>query len=150
MASVGNGEHHAIVEEPMGGQVKTHVSLNVSTSQRELVSNENSQSAIHKRLKSINSDNLDSPSAKFHQIADQRDEFSRTIPSSSSRHLHQCITKLFSWKLDWPATRKMCKEWFKNPLNIVLFICIVCVAVSGVTMLLLMTGVLNHALPKKS
>uniref|UniRef100_M1CN02 Cys-rich domain protein n=1 Tax=Solanum tuberosum TaxID=4113 RepID=M1CN02_SOLTU len=37
MASVGNGEHHAIVEEPMGGQVKTHVPLNVSTSQRELI-----------------------------------------------------------------------------------------------------------------
>ncbi|KAK6786622.1 hypothetical protein RDI58_015147 [Solanum bulbocastanum] len=150
MTSVGNGEDHIIVEEPMDGQVKTHVPLNVSTSQRKLVSNENSQSAIPERLKSLNSDNLGSPSTKFHQIADRRDEFSRTVPSSRPLHLRQRITKLFSRKLDWPAIRKLCKDWFKKPLNILLFIWIVCVAVSSVTMLLLITGTLNHAFPKKS
>ncbi|WMV33775.1 hypothetical protein MTR67_027160 [Solanum verrucosum] len=134
----------------MDGQVKTHAPLNVSTSQRELLSNENSQSDGPEWLKPLNSDNLGFPSAKFHQIVDRRDEFSRTVPSSSPLQLRQRITKLFSRKLDWPAIRKMCKEWFKNPLNILLFIWIVCVAVSSVTMLLLMTGVLNHALPKKS
>ncbi|XP_004240851.1 uncharacterized protein [Solanum lycopersicum] len=154
MASVGNGEHPGIVEEPMS---KAHVPLNVSTSQRGLVSNENSQShfqdstlAIPKRLKFLNFGNLGSPSLKFQQIADQRDDFSRTVPSSSSLHLRQRITRLFSRKLDWPALRKMCKEWFRNPLNIVLFIWIVCVAVSGAILFLVMTGMLNHAIPKKS
>ncbi|KAK4718312.1 hypothetical protein R3W88_016650 [Solanum pinnatisectum] len=157
MTSAGNGEHHGIVEEPMGGQVKTHVPLNVSTSQRGLVSNENSQShfqgstlAIPKRLKFLNFGNLGSPSSKFQQIADQRDDFSRTVPSSGSLHLRQRITRLLSRKLDWPAIRKMCKEWFRNPLNIVLFIWIVCVAVSGAILFLVMTGMLNHAIPKKS
>lgn len=157
MTSAGNGEHCGIVEEPMGGQVKTHVPLNVSTSQRGLVSNENSQSRFHgstlaipKRLRFFNFGNLGSPSAKFQQIADQRDDFSRTVPSSSSLHLRQRITRLISRKLDWPALRKMCKEWFRNPLNIVLFIWIVCVAVSGAILFLVMTGMLNHAIPKKS
>jgi len=36
MASAGNVEHHVIAEEPMDGQVKIHVPLNVSTSQKEL------------------------------------------------------------------------------------------------------------------
>ncbi|KAH0658287.1 hypothetical protein KY285_029130 [Solanum tuberosum] len=157
MTSAGNGEHHGIVEEPMGAQVKTHVPLNVSTSQRGLVSNENSQShfqgstlAIPKRLKFHNFGNLGSPSAKFQQIADQRVDFSRTVPSSGSLHLRQRITRLLSRKLDWPAIRKMCKEWFRNPLNIVLFIWIVCVAVSGAILFFVMTGMLNHAIPKKS
>ncbi|TMW83723.1 hypothetical protein EJD97_000890 [Solanum chilense] len=120
-------------------------------SQREVVSNENSQSSIHKRLKSINLDNLDSPSAKFHQIADRKDDqFSPTVPSSSNLHLRQRITKLFSRKLDWPVIRKMYKEWFKNPMNIVFFIWIVCVVVSSIIMLLLITGALNHAIPNKS
>ncbi|KAK6786621.1 hypothetical protein RDI58_015146 [Solanum bulbocastanum] len=157
MTSAGNGEHHGIVEEPMVGQVKPHVPLNVSTSQRGLVSNENSQThfqgstlAIPKRLKFLNFGNLGSPSAKFQQIAEQRDDFSRTVPSSGSLHLRQRITRLLSRKLDWPAIRKMCKEWFRNPLNIVLFIWIVCVAVSGAILFLVMTGMLNHAIPKKS
>lgn len=111
MASVGNGEHPGIVEEPMS---KAHVPLNVSASQRGLVSNENSQShfqdstlAVPKRLKFLNFGNLGSPSLKFQQIADQKDDFSRTVPSSSSLHLRQRITRLFSRKLDWPALRNV-------------------------------------------
>lgn len=157
MTSAGNGEHHGIVEEPKVGEVETHVPLHVSTSQRGLVSNENSRSrfqgstlAIPKRLRFLNFGNLASPTAKFQQIADERDDFSRTVPSSSSLHLRQRLTRLLSQKLDWPSISKMCKEWFKNPLNIVLFIWIVCVAVSGAILFLVMTGMLNHAIPKKS
>ncbi|KAJ8537919.1 hypothetical protein K7X08_014459 [Anisodus acutangulus] len=157
MTSAGNGEHHGIVEEPKVGQVKTNVPLHVSTSQRGLVSNENSQNrfqgitlAIPQRLRFLNFGNLGSPSTKFQQIADERDTFSRTVPSSSSRHLRQRLTRLLSRKIDWPALSKMCKEWFRNPLNIVLFIWIVCVAVSGAILFLVMTGMLNHAIPKKS
>ncbi|KAH0665628.1 hypothetical protein KY285_026834 [Solanum tuberosum] len=60
MASAGNVEHHVIAEEPMDGQVKIH----------------GTTLAIPGRLKPLNSDNLGSPSTKFHQIADRRDEFS--------------------------------------------------------------------------
>ncbi|XP_019069821.3 uncharacterized protein [Solanum lycopersicum] len=137
MISAGNG---GIVEEPMGK------ALNISTSQREL----NCQSAIPERLKPLNSDNLGSPSAKFDQMGDRRDELPPTLPSSRPHHLRQRITKLFSRKLDWASIRKMCKEWFKKPLNIVIFIWIACVGVCSVIMLLLITGALNHALPKKS
>lgn len=157
MTSAVNGECHGIVEEPKGGQVKTHIPLHVSTSHRGLISNDNSQNhsqgsnlAIPKRLRFLNFGTLGSPSAKFQQIADERDEFSRTVPSSSSLHLRQRLSRLFSRKIDWTSLCKMCKEWFRNPLNIVLFIWIVCVAVSGAILFLVMTGMLNHAIPKKS
>ncbi|KAK1415439.1 hypothetical protein QVD17_31220 [Tagetes erecta] len=52
-------------------------------------------------------------------------------------------------KLDWDSLKKTGKEWIKNPMNMVLLIWILCVTVSGAILFLVMTGMLNNALPKK-
>jgi hypothetical protein len=45
---------------------------------------------------------------------------------------------------------KMGKEWIQNPMNMALFVWIMCVAISGAILFLVMTGMLDRALPKKS
>lgn len=44
----------------------------------------------------------------------------------------------------------MFKQWIKDPQNIALFIWILCVTISGAILFLVMTGMLNSALPSKS
>ncbi|KAI3817853.1 hypothetical protein L1987_11652 [Smallanthus sonchifolius] len=55
----------------------------------------------------------------------------------------------FRRKLDWASLKKTGKEWIKNPMNMVLLIWILCVTISGAILFLVMTGMLNKALPKK-
>lgn len=56
----------------------------------------------------------------------------------------------FIKKIDWSSLWKKSKEWIKQPLNMVLFLWIICVAVSGAILFMVLTGMLNNALPKKS
>nr|GMD59133.1 Protein PLANT CADMIUM RESISTANCE like [Ipomoea batatas] len=135
----------------------SNTALHISSSQRGLVSDGNPQKrfeggsiSIPKRLQFLKFGNLASPSAKFQQIAEERDEISRAVPSSGSRHIRERLHRLFSRKIDWMSLKKLCKEWIRNPLNMALLVWIVCVAVSGAILFLVMTGMLNHALPKKS
>lgn len=157
MVSTDNGEKNGVVEENSDNKVKNHVALHISTSQRGLISDEDSQNHSHdnlasllKRLRFLKFGNLASPSAKFQQLAQERDEVSRNVPSSSSLHIRERFTRLFSRKIDWDSLWKISKEWIRNPLNLALFVWIVCVAISGAILFLVMTGMLNHALPKKS
>lgn len=157
MVSTDNGEKNGGVEENSDNNVKSHVALHISTSQRGLISDEDSQNRSHdnfaslpKRLRFLKFGNLASPSAKFQQLAQERDEVSRTVPSSSSLHIRERVTRLFSRKFDWDCLWKISKEWIRNPLNLALFVWILCVAISGAILFLVMTGMLNHALPKKS
>ncbi|KAK3135294.1 hypothetical protein QOZ80_5BG0417190 [Eleusine coracana subsp. coracana] len=88
-----------------------------------------------------------SPSFRFQQLALQRDEFSRSIHSDNhGRHEHFQFIRKINWGHLW----EMCKNWIKEPMNMALFLWIACVAVSGAILFLVMTGMLNHALPKKS
>jgi Cys-rich protein (TIGR01571 family) len=88
-----------------------------------------------------------SPSFKFQQLALERDEFSRSIHSDNhGSHEHFQLIRKINWGYLW----EMCKNWIKEPMNMALFVWIVCVAVSGAILFLVMTGMLNHALPKKS
>ncbi|KAI5670417.1 hypothetical protein M9H77_10781 [Catharanthus roseus] len=151
MVSTDNGQ----IEENSDTKIKSHLALHISTSQRGLINDEDSQNrsndnfaALPKRLRFLKLGNLASPSAKFQQLAKERDDVSRTVPSSSS--LRERVSRLFSRKLDWPSLWKIAKQWIRNPFNIALFIWITCVAVSGAILFLVMTGMLNHALPKKS
>ena len=57
---------------------------------------------------------------------------------------------MFAQKLDWASVKKMCMEWIRNPVNMALFVWIICVAVSGAILFLVMTGMLNGVLPRKS
>ncbi|KAI3458473.1 hypothetical protein Pfo_015136 [Paulownia fortunei] len=157
MVSTEDGENTGGGEESIVGNVKSHTPLHISTSQRGLISDENSQngynygfSAISKRLRFLKFGNLASPSARFHRFAEERDEVSRTVPSSSSLHIRERFQRIFSRKIDWNCLWRICKEWIRDPMNLALFIWIVCVAISGAILFMVMIGMLNHSLPKKS
>jgi Cys-rich protein (TIGR01571 family) len=88
-----------------------------------------------------------SPSFKFQQPPLERDEFSRSIHSENhGSHEHFQFIRKINWGYLW----EMCKNWIREPMNMALFVWIACVAVSGAILFLVMTGMLNHALPKKS
>ncbi|KAK9742291.1 hypothetical protein RND81_03G161900 [Saponaria officinalis] len=89
------------------------------------------------------------PSVKFWEIAETRDETSQMVQCSSNHTLRERISVL-AHKISWESLKTGAIEWFRNPLNWALFIWIVGVAVSGAILFLVMTGMLNLALPKKS
>ncbi|XP_019192189.1 PREDICTED: uncharacterized protein LOC109186594 [Ipomoea nil] len=125
---------------------KTHNALQVSTSQRGLISEEDPEKQVQgrsvlalpipKRLQFLKLGSLASPPAKFQQIPKENDGV----------RIRDRLNRLFSRKFVW----KICREWIRNPLNMALLIWIVCVTISGAILFLVMTGMLNHALPKKS
>lgn len=90
-----------------------------------------------------------SPSAKFWQFAEEKDEVSRAVPSadqiSSSR-----FSISFVRKVDWAFLWQISKTWIRNPMNMALFIWILCVAISGAILFMVMTGMLDGVLPRKS
>ncbi|KAL3521276.1 hypothetical protein ACH5RR_019425 [Cinchona calisaya] len=156
MVSNDNGVKDGGIEESNEGKVTSHVALHVSTSQKGLINDEDSKhkfqdnfSALPKRLRFPKFGNLSSPSARFYQIAQEKDEISRAVPSSSF-HIRERVNRLFSRRIDWNSLRKISKEWLRNPMNMALFVWITCVAVSGAILFMVMTGMLNNALPKKS
>ncbi|KAG6491577.1 hypothetical protein ZIOFF_046509 [Zingiber officinale] len=89
-----------------------------------------------------------SPSAKFRQFAYERDEFSRSVISEQSPTQQSRV--FLVRRIDWASLWSMCKEWFRDPMNIALFIWISIVAISGAILFMVMTGMLNSALPNKS
>ncbi|GAY32165.1 hypothetical protein CUMW_000940 [Citrus unshiu] len=132
--------------------------LPVSMSQRGLLSDENPRLGklplnIPSRLNFLkfgSSGNLTSASAKFQQNTEERDVVSHSIPSSSGQGIQGWFSGSLAKKVAWSSLWKICKEWIKDPLNMALLLWIICVAVSGAILFLVMTGMLNHALPKKS
>ncbi|KAG2305918.1 hypothetical protein Bca4012_085471 [Brassica carinata] len=112
-----------------------------SSSRRTLISSDAN------KPKTWSSSVLPSPSAQFMKIAEQRDSVSRSVKTSSIR---ERISGVLHRKIDWTSLRNMGKEWIRNPINMALFLWILVVAVSGAILFMVMTGMLNHALPKKS
>ncbi|WCJ19976.1 PLAC8 family protein [Euphorbia peplus] len=126
---------------------------NATSSRRTLLSDEDPQnngqdtlSALPNRLKFLQ---IGSASAKFRRLAQDKDDISRSV-SSSSHGIRERINGVFSRKIDWDSVMKMAKEWMRNPMNLALFVWILCVAISGAILFLVMTGMLNAVLPKKS
>ncbi|XP_057441743.1 uncharacterized protein LOC130733537 [Lotus japonicus] len=152
MVSVDNGKDE--IEECSNGSKVKELSLDVSMSRRTMLDSENSQrkyqgtaSSIPDRLKFFK---FGSASAKFKRIASDRDQISQLVPSPSSRSIRERFSGMFSKKLDWGSIKKMCREWIRDPMNMALFAWILCVAVSGAILFLVMTGMLNAVLTKKS
>ncbi|CAO2184748.1 unnamed protein product [Urochloa humidicola] len=50
--------------------------------------------------------------------------------------------------VDWASAQRACKEWLKNPMNIVLLLWLLCVGVSGGMLVLLLLGLLDGAFPE--
>ncbi|KAB5538636.1 hypothetical protein DKX38_016169 [Salix brachista] len=154
MASVNNRNRKDEIEEcnvtKSGGQIP----LQISASRRTLSSNENSERKSQDSLISIpnriNFLRSGSAFAKFRQLAQERDEFSHSVTSSSGHGFKERVNGVFARKIDWASLVKMGKEWIREPMNMALFVWIICVAISGAILFLVMTGMLDHALPKKS
>lgn len=136
---------------PNGYETNGSTNLDTSMSPMPLLRDENRGGKLS-LIRFSSDESLPSPSAKLRQIAEERDAISRSIPfsNSNSQGLRKRFNGILGQKFDWPTLRKLCKEWFKCPLNMVLFLWIVCVAISGAILFLVMTGMLNRVLPKKS
>lgn len=167
MIPTSNGEDFTEAQEESTSSPSEYVfkangngALHVSTSRKGLLSDENPRrgnkdmsSIIPSRLRLVkisSSSNLASPSAKFCQIAEEKDEISRSVPSSTGQGFRERFSGVLAQKIDWQSLRTVCKEWIKNPLNMALLLWIICVAISGAILFLVMTGMLNGLLPKKS
>ncbi|KAJ6987394.1 hypothetical protein NC653_020603 [Populus alba x Populus x berolinensis] len=135
-------------------KAQDQIPLQISASRRTLLNNENPQGKSQDSSLSlpnrINFLKFGYASAKFRQLAQERDDFSRSVTSSSSHGLRERINGVFARRIDWTLLMKMGKEWIQNPMNTALFVWIMCVAISGASLFLVMTGVLDHALPKES
>ncbi|XP_059627921.1 uncharacterized protein LOC132270741 [Cornus florida] len=157
MVSSDNGENNGGIEESgISIKVKGQSPLRVSASQKGLI-DESPQnrfhgnlSAVPNRMRFLNFGSLASPSAKFQRFAEEKDEISRAVPNSSSHAFRERINMVFGRKIDWASLSKICREWIRDPMNMALFVWITCVAISGAILFLVMTGMLNGALPKKS
>ena len=151
-ASVGGSLQEATLAGNTNGfKVNVNSALKISSSQKGLLGDENLHKGKYRMLtvianmfklhRFIPHANLASPSAKFRHIAEERDD-----PS----HFKNPFNGLFSKKIDWSSLRRICKQWIKNPLNMALLLWIICVAISGAILFLVMTGMLNRLLTKKS
>lgn len=156
MVSTDNGEKNGGIEEPNDSR-KVKSPLHISASQKGLISDVSPQhrppddsSALPKRLRFLKFGSLNSPSLRFQRLAEEKDQISRAVPSSSGHHIRDRITRVFSRKIEWGSLWKMFKKWIKDPLNMALFVWILGVVVSGALLFLVMTGMLNGALKSKS
>uniref|UniRef100_A0A7N2M5W9 Uncharacterized protein n=1 Tax=Quercus lobata TaxID=97700 RepID=A0A7N2M5W9_QUELO len=113
--------------------------LQISTSRKGPLSDENPRRGNTGRLSIIPS-NLASPSAKVQHIAEENDEIPQSVPSSSSKGFQKRFSGILAKKINWESLMTIGKEWIKKPLNMVLFLWICCVAVSGAILFLVMTG----------
>ncbi|XP_007008828.2 PREDICTED: uncharacterized protein LOC18585769 [Theobroma cacao] len=154
MASSDNGNQKVQGEESYVTNTNGQVPLHISTSQRMLLNDENTQRRSLRSFMSpanrIKFFKFGSASAKFKRIAEERDEVSRLVASSSGHRFRERLTGVFAKKIDWVSLMKMSKQWIKDPMNMALFVWIMCVAISGAILFLVMTGMLNAVLPKKS
>ncbi|KAK9723637.1 hypothetical protein RND81_05G014600 [Saponaria officinalis] len=143
-----------------GCELKNHVSLQISTSRKGLLSDEKSPKDFPEKITRLSSKlkmpkispkgNLPSPPRGFRKMAEgNHEEPSSALPSSIGSLKKRFRNRLFK-DIDWPSVTRLCTEWAKKPLNMALLLWAVCVVVSGAILFLVMTGMLNSALPKKS
>ncbi|XP_011027751.1 PREDICTED: uncharacterized protein LOC105127966 [Populus euphratica] len=151
MTSVNYRNPKEEIEKCNGTKAQGQIPLQISASRRTLLINENpqrkSQDSLLSLPKRINFLKFGCASAKVRQLAQERDDFSRSVTSSSSHGLRECINGVFARRIDWTLLKKMGKEWIQNPMNMPLFVWIMCLAISGAILFLVN---LDHALPKKS
>ncbi|XP_022744603.1 uncharacterized protein LOC111295397 [Durio zibethinus] len=154
MASSDNGNQKEQIEESNVTKTKGQIPLHISSSQRVLLNGENSQRRSHSSFMSppnrIKFLKFGSASAKFKRLVEERDEVSQLVASSSGHGLRERLTGVFAKKIDQVSLMKMFKEWIRDPMNMALFVWIMCVAISGAILFLVMTGMLNAVLPKES
>ncbi|XP_057971975.1 uncharacterized protein LOC131160370 [Malania oleifera] len=165
MVSTGNGDVPKKVRDESGADAslnsdntKDYNSLHISTSKRGLLGDGNPMRGFQlmnlpRKVKFQNfscTGCLAFPSSEFQLTAGVRDEVPSFVPSSTNKGIREHFSRVLPHKIDWASLRKMGKEWIANPFNIALLLWTSCVAVSGAILFLVMTGMLNGVLPKKS
>lgn len=166
MVSAANVDMFEIQEESTsvttenGYASKDQIPFYISTSTRGLLGKKNPKGGLKRILNALpsragfmkfeSSAKLASPSAKFRHIAEERDEVSHSVASPTTQGLQAGCSLPFVRKINWASFKGICKEWIRNPINMVLLVWIICVAISGAILFLVMTGMLNRALPNKS
>lgn len=133
---------------------KEKATLDMQTSRKELLNEQKNKNMYLDVLKALPPKRRfmnfnPSPSEKFRRIVSEKDEISRFVPSAqqtSSGKFHVPFVR----KINWSSLKEMCKLWIRDPMNMALFVWILCVAISGAILFLVMTGMLNHVIPQKS
>ncbi|OMO97683.1 hypothetical protein COLO4_14430 [Corchorus olitorius] len=148
MESNGNAANLSQVQVELRIPDNAKDGLRVSTSQQTIIIPTTTRLML---VRDSLSGHLSSPSAKIRQIAEEKDQISRTVPSNSTCHgFRQRFNGIVARTVNFAYLWNIWKEWIKNPLNMALFLWITCVAISGAILFLVMTGMLNNALPNKS
>lgn len=93
----------------------------------------------------FNNFRLSSPLAVFRRTVDEREEISLSVPSPVG--IRRRFDIHFIRRINWSSLFNICKEWLKHPLNIALLLWLLCVAVSGTMLGLILLGLLNKAFP---
>ncbi|KAL6853590.1 hypothetical protein ACP4OV_019619 [Aristida adscensionis] len=68
------------------------------------------------------------------------------LPSTGA---HRYLHVHFIRRIEWSSVFTICKKWLKHPVNVALLIWLLCVAVSGAMLILLLLGLLNSVFPSK-
>ncbi|XVF08365.1 hypothetical protein REPUB_Repub06bG0220300 [Reevesia pubescens] len=132
---------------PDGYESNAKDGLSFSTSQKTIIP---TRLMFLRDSTSTSTGRLSSPTAKLRQLAEEKDKISRTIPSSPTHGFRQRFNGILAQTVNWASMCKICIGWTMNPLNMALLLWITCVAISGAILFLVMTGMLNNALPNKS
>lgn len=90
------------------------------------------------------------PTMSFARIKDEKEEKSRMIPSTEGLELKDGIKLPLIGEVRWEDLKQQAIMWLKNPKNLVLLLWIIAVAVSGAILFMVMVGMLNAVLKKKS
>lgn len=86
----------------------------------------------------------------FSRLREEKEEMSRQTPSPKELSLKEGITLPLIGEVKWQSLQKAAKIWLSNPKNLALLIWLIAVAVSGAILFMVMVGMLNGVLPKKS
>lgn len=155
MVSTGNGKIANEIHEDLGPVAASNtcegqndITLNINTSQRGLLDEKQREKRF--QVKPGSSSGLSAILSKFQRVADQGPEDSSSaVPSSNNGPIRRSFSTSIK-NIDWTSLWEMFKQWIRDPLNMVLFVWIACVGISGAILFLVMTGILNGALPEKS
>lgn len=91
-----------------------------------------------------------SPSNTLGRWRDSREQASIQTPSPKESSLSRSITLPYIGEVKWETIKVLMKEWLRNPKNWALLLWGVAVTVSGGILFMVMVGMLNAVLPKKS
>ena len=90
------------------------------------------------------------PMMSFARIKEEKEEISRMVPSPEELTLRDGIKLPMIGRVKWVDLKRAAITWLKSPLNLVLLVWIIAVAIAGAILFMVMVGMLNHVLPKKS